>query len=109
MLICANSGKNQVFSMLRQSCAGADPRPLVWPTDSSSYGPEEFEGICSETLSRVIDKRSGRTRLTWKKTRKENEALDLLVYSLSLATFLGPAFLQREAAAIRESAERKAA
>ena len=107
MLICANSGKNQVFSMLRQSCAGADPQPLVWPHDPAAYGPEEFEGICSETLSRVIDKRTGRTRLTWKKTRRENEALDLLVYSLAMATFLGPGFLLREAAAIRESAERK--
>ena len=109
MLICANSGKNQVFSMLRQSCAGADPQPLVWPHDPNAYGPEEFEGICSETLSRVIDKRTGRTRLQWKKTRRENEALDLLVYSLALATFLGPGFMLREAAAIRESAERKKA
>ena len=109
MLICANSGKNQAFSMLRQSCAGADPRPFVWPHDPGAYGPEEFESICSETLSRVIDKRTGRTRLTWKKTRRENEALDLLVYSLALATFLGPGFMLREAAAIRESAERKAA
>ena len=109
MLICANSGKNQAFSMLRQSCAGADPQPLVWPHDPGAYGPEEFEGICSETLSRVIDKRSGRTRLTWKKTRLENEALDVLVYSLALATFLGPGFMLREADAIRESAQRKAA
>ena len=109
LLVCANSGKNQVFSMLRQSCAGADPRPLVWPQDTGAYGPEEFEGICSETLSRVIDKRTGRTRLQWKKTRRENEALDVLVYSLAMATFLGPAFMQREADAIRQFSERKVA
>ena len=107
MLICANSAKNTAFSMLRQSCAAADPMPMVWPLDASAYGPEEFEGICSETLSRVIDKRTGRTTLRWRKTRRSNEALDLLCYSLSLATFIGPSFLLREAAAIRESAERK--
>ena len=84
-----------------------DAVPMVWPTDPAAYGPEEFEGICSETLSRVIDKRTGRTTLRWKKTRRANEALDLLCYSLALATFLGPGFMLREAAAIRESAQRK--
>ena len=35
---------------------------------SPRYGPvEEFEGIVSETLMRTLDKRTGATRLMWRK------------------------------------------
>ena len=54
---------------------------MSWPADETYYGPEQYEGICSETLERVVDKRSGRTRLQWKKIGRANEALDVLVYS----------------------------
>ena len=28
-LICTNTGKSSVFSLLRQSCTGTDPRPMT--------------------------------------------------------------------------------
>ena len=31
MLICTNAGKASVFSLLRQSCTGTEPRPMTWP------------------------------------------------------------------------------
>ena len=96
-LVCTNAGKASVFSLLRQSCTGVDPRPMTWPADESRYGPEQFEGICSETLERVIDKRTGRTRLQWKKINRANEPLDLLVYSLACVSYLGIPFLLSEA------------
>ena len=104
MLICTNAGKASVFSLLRQSCAGAEPRPMSWPADESRYGPVEFESICSETLTRVVEKRTGRTTLQWKKTTRLNEALDLLVYSLALVSHLGIAFMLAEGELIEESA-----
>ena len=104
MLVCTNSAKATVFSLLRQSCAGAEPRPMTWPADESKYGPVEFESICSETLQRVVDKRSGRTALQWKKTARANEGLDLLVYSLALVSHLGIQFLLAERELIEDAA-----
>ena len=95
-LICTNSSKASVFSLLRQSCTGTVPRSMTWPADETFYGPEQFEGICSETLERVVDKRTGRTRLQWKKIGRANEALDLLVYSLACVSHLGIPFLLAE-------------
>ena len=103
MLVCTNAGKASSFSLLRQSCAGAEPRPMSWPSDESRYGPVEFESICSETLTRIVDKRSGRTSLQWKKTTRANEALDLLVYSLALVSHLGTAFMLSERELIEEA------
>ena len=40
MLVCGNTGKASAFSLMRQSIAGAEPRPMVWPMDESRYGPE---------------------------------------------------------------------
>ena len=96
MLVCTNAGKASVFSLMRQSCAGADPSPMSWPSDESKYGPVEFEGICSESLQRTVDKRTGRTALAWKKTSRANEPLDVLVYSLALVSSLGIPFLLSE-------------
>ena len=96
MLVCTNAGKASVFSLLRQSCAGASPRPMSWPADESRYGPVEFEGICSESLQRTVDKRTGRTTLAWKKTSRVNEPLDLLVYSLAAVSHLGIPFMLAE-------------
>ena len=59
LLIGGNESKASVFSLLRQSIAGAEPRPMVWPKDESRYGVEEFTQIVSETLVRVMDKRTG--------------------------------------------------
>ena len=103
LLVCANSGKATAFSLLRQSVAGAVPCPMVWPEDESAYSTLEFEGICSETLLRVLDKRTGRTTLTWKKIARANEPLDLLVYSLAIVNHLGIGFLLSEASAIRKA------
>ena len=103
MLVCTNSAKATVFSLLRQSCTGSEPRPMTWPADESLYGPVEFEGICSETLQRKIDKRTGRTSLQWKKTTKLNEPLDLLVYSLALVSSLGIPFMLAEREIIEEA------
>ena len=103
LLIGTNEAKASVFSLLRQSIAGAEPKPMVWPTDESRYGMLEFEGIVSETLVRVMDKRTGSTTLTWRKIGRANEPLDLLVYSLAVVNFLGVGFLLSEAEAIRKA------
>ena len=83
---------------------------MVWPMDETRYGPEEFEGIVSETLMRALDKRTGATRLMWRKIARANEPLDVLVYSLALVSHLGLGFMLAEAVAIaRAAAERKEA
>ena len=73
------------------------------PADESRYGPVEFEGICSESLQRVVDKRTGRTALQWKKTSRLNEPLDLLVYSLALVSHLGIPFMLTERQLIEDA------
>ena len=103
LLIGGNETKASVFSLLRQSIAGAEPRPFLWPADESRYGVEEFTQIVSETLVRVLDKRTGSTTLVWKKIGRENEALDLLCYSFAMVNHLGIPFLLSEAAAIRRA------
>ena len=81
---------------------------MSWPMDETKYGPEEFEGIVSESLIRTLDKRTGATRLMWRKIAARNEALDLLVYSLALVSHLGLTFMLHEADAIaRAASERK--
>ena len=109
MLVCGNAGKASCFSLMRQSIAGAEPRPMVWPMDETRYGPEEFEGICSETLMRTLDKRTGATRLMWRKIAPVNEPLDVLVYSLALVSHLGLGFMLAQADAIASAAGRKEA
>ena len=109
MLVCGNAGKASCFSLMRQSIAGAEPRPMVWPMDETRYGPEEFEGIVSETLMRTLDKRTGATRLMWRKIARANEPLDVLVYSLALVSHLGLGFMLAEADAIAIAAGRKEA
>ena len=94
---CGNAGKASAFSLMRQAIAGAEPRPMVWPMDESRYGLQEFEGIVSETLIRTLDKRTGATRLMWRKIAPLNEPLDLLVYSLAQVSHLGVRFLLHEA------------
>ena len=109
LLVCGNAGKASCFSLMRQSIAGAEPRPFVWPMDETRYGMIEFEGIVSEALIRTLDKKTGATRLMWKKIAPRNEALDVLYYSLALVSHLGCGFVLSEAAAIAFAAERKAA
>ena len=109
MLTCGNAGKASAFSLMRQSIAGADPRPMVWPMDETRYGLQEFEGIVSETLVRTIDKRTGSTKLMWKKIAPLNEPLDVLVYSLALVSHLGLGFMLHEADAIARAAEQEQA
>ena len=107
-LVCGNAGKASCFSLMRQSIAGAEPKPMVWPLDESKYGVEEFEGIVSETLVRTLDKKTGATRLMWKKIAPRNEALDVMVYSLALVSHLGLGFMLHEQNSIaRAAAERK--
>ena len=109
MLVCGNAGKASCFSLMRQSIAGAEPRPMVWPLDEARYGLQEFEGIVSETLIRTLDKRTGATRLMWRKIAPLNEPLDLLVYSLAQVSHLGIRFLLHEADAIARAAEQEIA
>ena len=109
MLVCGNAGKASAFSLMRQSIAGAEPRPMVWPMDETRYGLQEFEGIVSETLIRTLDKRTGATRLMWRKIAPVNEPLDLLVYSLAQVSHLGIRFLLHEANAIARAAEQEKA
>ena len=109
MLVCGNAGKASCFSLMRQSIAGAEPRPMTWPMDETRYGPEEFEGIVSETLMRTLDKRTGASRLMWRKIARANEPLDLLVYSLAIVSHLGLGFMLAEADAIATAAGRKEA
>ena len=103
LLTGSNECKASIFSLLRQSIAGSTPRPLSWPTDESRYSMLEFEGICSETLVRVMDRRTGSTTLTWRRIARNNEALDLLCYSLATVSHLGIGFLLSEAQAIRKA------
>ena len=107
MLVCGNAGKASCFSLMRQSIAGVEPKPMVWPQDESTYGPVEFEGIVSETLMRTLDRRTGATRLMWRKINRANEPLDVLVYSLALVSHLGLGFMLHEGNAIAGAAERK--
>ena len=109
LMVGSDAGKATVLSMLRQSIAGADPRPCVWPMAEDSYGPQEFEGIVSETTVRDIDKRTGQTQVRWKKIARENEPLDVFVYSLAIVSWLGVGFVLSEAAAIEAASERIAA
>ncbi len=109
LLVAGNEGKSSVFSLLRQSIAGSEPKPFVWPLDESRYGLEQFEGIVSEALIRTLDKRTGATRLAWKKVAPENEPLDLLVYSLALVSHLGCGFMLVQQDDIAAAAERKEA
>ena len=104
LLVCANSAKSTAFSLMRQSIGGAEPKPMTWPMDESRYGPEEFEGIVSETLMRTLDKKTGATRLMWKKIVQRNEPLDLLCYSLAAVSHLGIGVLLNEADTIRRAA-----
>lgn len=103
LLVGTNEAKATAFSLLRQSIAGAEPKPMVWPADESRYSMLEFEGIVSETLVRVLDKRTGATTLTWRKIGRANEPLDLLVYALAIIQTLGVGFLLSEADAIRKA------
>ena len=109
MLVGTNSGKTTCFSLMRQSIAGVEPKPMCWPLDESRYGPEEFEGIVSETLMRTLDKRTGATKLMWRKIARRNEPLDLMVYSLAAISHLGVGLMLVEANKIARAAERIAA
>ena len=108
LLVNQNAAKASVFSMLRSQIGGGDPQ-LTWPVDERHYGPEEYAGICSEVLTRVVNKRTGATSTIWRKTRKDNEALDVLVYSLALVAYRGVGYLLAEAGAIAKAGERTAA
>ena len=105
MLIGTDNGKASVFSLLRQSVAGSEPRPMTWPMSEDEYSVEEYESIVSEALVRTIDKRTGQTRLAWRKIAPRNEGLDLLVYSLALVSHLGIGFILNEADTIRRAAQ----
>ena len=108
LIVNGNAAKASVFSMLRAQIAGAEPQ-LLWPVDETHYGVLEYEGICSEVLTRTINRRTGQTNTLWRKVRRENEALDLVVYSLALVAHLGVGHLLAEALNIRRAAERNAA
>lgn len=103
MLVETNATKATCFSLLRQSIAGAEPKPMLWPADESRYGATEFEGIVSEAQVRVLDKRTGSSTLQWRKIGRQNEPLDLLCYSLAAVNHLGVGFLLSEADAIRKA------
>ena len=66
LLVSTNSAKASIFSMLRQSVAGDDPH-LIWPLNEDFYGPEEFAGVCSEILTRQINKQTGQTQQSLEK------------------------------------------
>ena len=109
LLINTNVAKESVFSMLRQSCQGAEPRPMTWPLSEELYGVVEFESICSEARERYIDKRTGHTRRRWVKIAKANEALDVLTYSLAAVSHLGVGFLLSEADLIERATNERTA
>ena len=94
--------------MLRQSVAGDDPA-LTWPQDERHYGPEEFEGIVSEVLTRQLNRQTGATIQVWKKIGRYNEPLDLLTYSLALIHHVGIGFLVSQADAIARAADQERA
>ena len=105
LMCCVNSAKSGIFSMLRSAIAGDRPQALQWPQIETHYSIAEFEGICSEALTRVIDKRTGATKTLWVRHRRENEALDLAAYSLCLVNHLGVGFLLAEAESIKRTTE----
>ena len=55
----------------------------------------------------MVDKRTGRTRLQWRKIGRANEALDLLVYSLACVSYLGIPFLLGEAELIEGASDER--
>ena len=108
LLVSTNSAKASIFSMLRQSVAGDDPH-LIWPLNEDHYGPEEYAGVCSEILTRQLNKQTGQTQQVWKKVGRYNEALDLLTYSLALVHHVGIGFLISQAEAIVRAGEQEKA
>ena len=104
LLVSTNSAKASIFSMLRQSVAGGEPS-LIWPLNEDHFGPEEYAGICSEILTRALNKQTGQTQQVWKKIGRYNEPLDLLTYSLALVHHIGIGFLISQAEAIARAAE----
>ena len=108
LIVNGNAAKSSAFSMIRAQIGGAEAQ-LLWPVDETHYGPMEYEGICSEVLTRTINRRTGQTNTLWRKVRRENEALDLLVYALAMVAHLGVGHLLNEAEKIRRAAERNAA
>ena len=62
---------------------------------SPPMGQSSSRGIVSETLMRTLDKRTGATRLMWRKINRANEPLDVLMYSLALCLSPGPGFHAR--------------
>ena len=73
------------------------------------YGPEEYAGVCSEILTRQLNKQTGQTVQVWKKVGRYNEALDLLTYSLALVHHVGIGFLISQAEAIARASEQEKA
>ena len=104
LLVGGNECKASVFSLLRQSIAGAEPRPMVWPNDESRYGVEEFTQIVSETLVRVMDKRTGSHNAGLEEDRPRKRGFGFVVlFSLAIVHHLGIPFLLSEAEAIRKA------
>ena len=96
-LIGVDAAKSTLFSWMRQSTTGVEPRPMTWPADESRYGPVEFDGLVSGVSCRGSGQAHGEDQEgNWRKTAKYNEPLDLAVYSLAAAHYLGLAFMLAE-------------
>lgn len=102
-LVNTAAAKASIFSVLRSQIAGGHPQ-FLWPMDESTFGAGEYDSLCSEVLTRIVDRRTGQTRTLWKKVQKANEVLDTTVYALAAASWLGVGYILQQHRAIQRSA-----
>ena len=68
---------------------------------------KNMRAFALKSLTRSLDKRTGQTVQVWKKVARNNEALDLLVYSLALVHHVGIGFLINQADEIAMAAKQR--
>jgi len=79
--------KQELFSLLKLDQPIDSDLPPGW-CEWPQYGPEYFQGLCSEQLVRVKN-RAGYTRHQWEKIRERNEPLDCRCYARAAASVVG--------------------
>lgn len=85
-----DAGKSLVMSSLKQEDEG--PAYVHYAREKERGFSEEFcKQLCSEVLERTFEK--GKVKLTWKKIRDRNEALDCAVYARAALKICNPSFI----------------
>jgi len=82
--------KPELFAFLNQeSSLDGKSYPHGYVHFPSDRDEEYFKMLCSEELMSNIDRRTGRLKYEWVKTRSKNEALDTSIYCRGAASILG--------------------